>query len=141
MRKQYENMQIICVVITMLKELCSGLRVHIQIQKMLLQHVMSCDQHSFLLRHWSKSMTILKKCPIFQYFVFFSMRNDLCDIIYIYLQILAKGLQVLLRELSKWLCFWDRGKFDPKRKLVTVFQSMLFHFLMWSQNVTSYLLS
>ena len=33
--------------------------------------IISSDQHSFMLRHWSKAMTIFKKCPIFSVFCVF----------------------------------------------------------------------
>ena len=79
--------------------------------------IISSDYHSLLLRHWSRSMTIFKKCPIFSVFCVF-LNNEWSIWYYLYRFVkLSKGATTFVNRVKHVAVFLVPWEFWPKKEV------------------------
>ena len=103
--------------------------------------IISSDYHSLLLRHWSRSMTILKKGPIFSVFCVF-LNNELSMWYYLYIFVkLSKGATTFVnrvKHVAVFLVLWETW---PKKEIGSSFIEHAVLFLNVVTKCDSYLCS
>ena len=103
--------------------------------------IISSDYHSLLLRHWSRCMTIFKKCPIFSVFCVF-LNNELSMWYYLYIFVkLSKGATTFVnrvKHVAVFLVLWETW---PKKEIGSSFIEHAVLFLNVVTKCDSYLCS